>query len=61
LFYVSFRSVDDGVGLELCELLAKICEKTGIDNFELIKRISFNEKGERIKGQPRWDDKYLEK
>lgn len=60
MFFVSFRSVEDGVGLELCELLVKINEKLGLNNFELVKRISFNEKGERIKGNPRWDDKYLE-
>lgn len=53
MFYVSFPSVKESVGLELLEAFHDYCQKHGLKTFELKKRISNEGK------PPRWDEKFV--
>jgi len=55
VLYASFMSREESVGLPLCEMLRKINTIAGLNTFELNLRFSIDEKGNRIKGQSRWD------
>lgn len=52
VFYVSFPTRDDGIGLQLCFGLDKLCKHLGIDNFELHTRFS-------AENSDRWDYTFL--
>lgn len=56
IFYVSFASREDALGLELCESLHKFCIDNDLDNFELVVRLS---KGSAVKPS-RWDASFIE-
>jgi hypothetical protein len=55
VFYVSFPNRQDSVALELLEGLHELTKRLGMNNFELVKRISNEGK------QPRWDDSFIER
>lgn len=59
IFYISFMSRKDAVGLDLCEMLVEINKILGVDNFELHVRLSYDENYQRIKNNPRWDEKFI--
>eukprot|EP00352_Strombidinopsis_acuminata_P004959 CAMPEP_0176350822 /NCGR_PEP_ID=MMETSP0126-20121128/9767_1 /TAXON_ID=141414 ORGANISM="Strombidinopsis acuminatum, Strain SPMC142" /NCGR_SAMPLE_ID=MMETSP0126 /ASSEMBLY_ACC=CAM_ASM_000229 /LENGTH=119 /DNA_ID=CAMNT_0017701033 /DNA_START=1186 /DNA_END=1545 /DNA_ORIENTATION=- len=50
--YTSYRSLDDTVCLELCEGLRDMNKKLGINNFELVVRLS-------NRGDARWDKSFI--
>jgi hypothetical protein len=55
VFFVSFQSREESVGLELCEGLQAICQKYNIDNFELHVRLSTNKQNNK-----RWSPEFID-
>ncbi len=54
ILYASFQSREEAIGLELIEGLRDVTEKAGLKNFELVVRISNENKF-------RWDKEFIEK
>ena len=54
IFYLSFQSKSESVGLEFCEALHNYCKKQNIKNFEVVVRLS----REGINPE-RWDQEFI--
>ena len=57
LFYVSMNSMDQEIGLNICEALQKVNRKLKEDNFKLTVRIS--KRWDGFRGEI-WDEKFVE-
>ena len=54
--YFAVAKESEAIGLKLCRELERVCEKTGINNFELKMRLS-----DAKEKQPRWERAFIEK
>ena len=68
IFYASFGSPEDSVGLELLELFQQFCVKKELDVFELRLRFSKNEQSteyakdrKHVSVGTRWDAEFIDK
>ena len=56
MFYISFTSRSDSVGIKLCEALAGYCKSKSIPNFDVVIRLS----REGVNAE-RWDSGFIKR
>ena len=57
VLYVSYASVDDAIGRDLCEGLVEICARKQIHNFDFYER--FSDATKKSRGVAQWDKKFV--